>query len=128
MTGSRPGALVAGAAVEAGASVLRWLAPLVLLGGIGILMFNAGSSETTGAYGLTETELNGVGVAGLGFIALAVAVFFGRGSLAHLGRVIRGESSFIDVFFVRQSVIASLIAIGAAVLGVILIVTGLLGG
>jgi len=100
-TGSRDdesaGKLVVGAAAEIGRSVLRWLAPLLVLGGVGMAMVNAGSSESTGAFGQANTDLSGVGIAGVGFLALAVGVFFGRGSFAGL----------LDVHFFETSLISS---------------------
>ncbi len=120
------GRLLAEGAAEIGVKAIVWVAPLVILGGLGILLVNAGTHETVNSVGMSTTEISQQAVFGFAFISFAAAVFFGRGSISAIVRVIRGEGEPGDILFMQGNVIGSLIAIGAVVIGVVLMIVAAL--
>lgn len=134
MTQERPdskpdslGRSAATAAAGMGINLVVWLAPVVILGGLGVLLLNAGTHESTNAFGMTQTEYSGTAGVGFGFIAFAVAAFFGRGSLQGIAKVVRGEGSLTDVLFLRTNLVNTLIALAAIVLGIGFVFIGITG-
>jgi hypothetical protein len=97
-----------------GVGFFRRLVPVVVIGLLGLLFFDAGSTTTTNFIGQSSVEVGRVGALGACLIALAVALLFGNGTFRSIARVARGNGGFLDVTSAQGSVIAALIAIAAA--------------
>jgi len=110
--------LVGSAAVEVSAGCMAWLLPVAILGGAGLLMFNAGSTETEDVFGNSNIDVNSTGAVGASLMCFAAAVFFGRGLIPTFKRVVRGEGTFSDIIFGHTNVVSALIAAGAIVAGI----------
>ena len=103
--------LGAGCLAAGAVDMMFWLAPVAVLGLLGLLLFNAGSKETqTDYYSEPSTTVNGTGWAGAGFICLAIAVFFGRGTIRSLRRVATRQGGLVDSLFVGSNIKSLLIA------------------
>lgn len=93
-------------------SLLSWLAPVIVLGGVGLVLVSLGTSESTDAFGRTVTNFNDRTMwLAFVFFALAAAVFFGRGSLRSLSAALRGQVG--DVVVVGGTLLNLLLALGA---------------
>ena len=120
----RLGAMVIGQGVI---DLALWLAPVVIVGGLGLVLFSAGSTETTTTWGQTSTEVGRVGWLGIALVCVAVVLFAGRGTFLSLARVIRGNGGFADVVFIPSSLRAALFALAGtagAVLSLLMAITG----
>lgn len=86
--------------------------PVVVLGGLGLALFSAGSTESNTVYG-SSTDVSSTGWIGAALVCLAVAVFFGRGTLRSLRRALTGQGRILDALCLRQNLWSLLIAAGA---------------
>lgn len=110
------------------ADLALWLAPVVVLGAIGLLLVSVGTSETTGSWGATETEIEPVGWVGTAFLCLAAAAFFGRGTFRSIGRLFRGEAGIVDALFASSNLLWALFTIGAVLAAGLCLALAVTGG
>lgn len=100
------------------AGLFAWLAPVVVLGGIGLLIAASATTESETYLGTTTSYDDRKMLFAMVFLALAAACFFGRGTFRSLGRVMKGQGNLVDVLFVGSNLkfgLITLAAVGAAV-------------
>jgi len=113
------------AAALAGAVVIdlvMWLVPVGVLGAIGAALISIGEEEVatdSGPFASTTTHVNSVGWVGFAFVCLAVAVFFGRGTIGRLYDVVKGRGSLGDIFLMRSRLASLGIAVLAIAVGLL---------
>jgi hypothetical protein len=99
--------------------LLIWLAPVVVLGGIGLALLASGTEEQTGPLGTTTTSISSIGWLGAAFVCAAVATFFGRGTIRGLYMVARGTNSVGAIASVRDNLVGLAIAALAVCAGLL---------
>lgn len=102
--------------------MLVWLVPVVVLGGVGLMLVPATSDSGT----VDPADESRMWTAMI-FLSLATACFFGRGTLKALGRTFSGRGGIGDALFAHthiMSLLITLAAIGVAVLSAVMAVSG----
>ncbi len=106
--------------------LVGWLVPPAVTGGLGLLLFNAGSRESYNAYSGTTTDLNAMGLVGMSLFLVAIALFTGKGTVAALGRLFRGQGGCWEVLWAPANAFWALVAL-AAWIGAGIVFAGALG-
>jgi hypothetical protein len=109
------------------ADLIVWLAPVVALGGLGALLIASGTERQQSPYGESHmTAIHSTGWLGGALVCVAVAMFFGRGTVQSLVRVVTGKGGFRDVLFFGASIrwlLISAAAIAGAAICIVLAIT-----